>query len=127
MTIPTEHEEQKALFEWAEICIHKDKLKTMYAIPNGGERHPAVAVKLKAEGVKSGVPDICLPYPCGGYPGLYIEMKRQKGGRLSDSQREWLRNLADNGYVCVVARGFEEARQAIEKYLRLGKTPATTV
>lgn len=116
---PTEHEEQCTLFEWAEVCVHKDKLKTMFAIPNGGERNIVVAAKLKKEGVKAGVPDILLPYPNGGYNGLFIEMKRREGGRILKKQREWLRNLTENGYVCVIARGFEEAKGAIEKYLRV--------
>lgn len=55
--VPTEHQEQVALFQWLEIAAKRDdRLSMAFAIPNGGARHPVVAAKLKAEGVKSGVP-----------------------------------------------------------------------
>ena len=57
----SEHQEQVALFRWAEFAIARwPELALMYAIPNGGHRHKAVAAGLKAEGVKRGVPDVCL-------------------------------------------------------------------
>ena len=60
--IPSEHVEQVRLFAWAKYaCSTLPKLSLLYAIPNGGARHKAVAAKLRAEGVKPGVPDIsCL-------------------------------------------------------------------
>ena len=51
-----EHQEQKTLIKWCEYKGHPYNL--IFAIPNGGQRHKAVAAKLKAEGVKSGVPDL---------------------------------------------------------------------
>lgn len=76
----TEHEEQKALIEWsAWMSNARPELSLMFAVPNGGDRHPAVAAKLKAEGVKAGVPDIFLPVPRNGYHGLFIELKELKG------------------------------------------------
>ena len=58
----SEHEEQVALFEWAEWNKRQyPELELMFAIPNGGQRHVVVAKKLKDEGVKAGVPDIFLP------------------------------------------------------------------
>ena len=63
-----EHQEQVALFNWAKFFENKCKdLGMMYAIPNGGKRHIAVARKLKAEGVKAGVPDIFLAVPVEGF------------------------------------------------------------
>jgi hypothetical protein len=35
--------------------------------------------KLKAEGVRAGVADLCLPAARRGYHGLYIEMKSEEG------------------------------------------------
>lgn len=67
--IPTEHWEQVQLFEWSE---NLPELKLMHAIPNGGKRDIRVALKLKEEGVKPGVPDIFLPLSRGGKHGLYI-------------------------------------------------------
>ena len=67
---------QEALFEWA--AYHMDcmpELEYMHHIPNGGKRDKRTAVALKRQGVKAGVPDICLPVARNGYHGLYIELK----------------------------------------------------
>lgn len=114
-TVPTEHWEQMQLFEWAE---NFPELAMMYAIPNGGHRDIRVAVKLKEEGVKAGVPDICLPVPRGKMHGLYIELKRRKYGRVSPDQLKWLEALMREGYACAVCCGWEQARDVIEDYLR---------
>ena len=113
--VPTEHWEQVQLFAWA---AYRRDLDLMYAIPNGGHRDIRVAVKLKAEGVKAGVPDICLPVARGGKHGLYIELKRRKYGRLDQDQAKWLEALMHEGYACAVCFGWEAARDVIEDYLR---------
>ena len=54
--------EQVALFGWAEYNeAYYPELRLLYAIPNGGHRHKAMSAELKAEGVKPGVPNLCLP------------------------------------------------------------------
>ncbi|WP_243546189.1 VRR-NUC domain-containing protein [Pseudodesulfovibrio tunisiensis] len=115
--VPTEHEEQVAFFNWANDCLPPEVEPLLYAIPNGGHRLPAVAGKLKAEGVKPGVPDICLAWPRLGYHGLYIEMKRQKGGRLSDAQKRMISALRRAGYLVRVCKGDFEAREALQEYM----------
>ncbi len=111
---PTEDEEQAALFEWAS---HYPELRLMHAIPNGGKRNIQTAVKLKRTGVKAGVPDIFLPLPVKGSHGLYIELKRQAGGRVSEEQKQWLSELNAAGYTAVVCKGFAEAVKAIRRYV----------
>lgn len=111
----SEAEEQTLLFEWSAYI---PELKFMYAIPNGGSRHPAEAKNLKKQGVKSGVPDICLPLPKGKYCGLYIEMKVGKN-KTSDNQNEWLGYLKSKRYATAVCYGFEEARKTILNYIKL--------
>ncbi|MHC4621848.1 MAG: VRR-NUC domain-containing protein [Planctomycetota bacterium] len=117
----SEHGEQCALFEWAALRINQgvEPLKWMYAIPNGGHRHKATAAKLKAEGVKRGVPDICLPYPAQGYHGLYIEMKYGKNKPTSE-QIDYLEWLTGCGYLAVVANSFDEAEKILCDYLEIG-------
>ena len=100
------------------------ELENMFAIPNGGYRHYRTAAELKEEGVKSGVPDIMLPVARGGYNGLFIEMKRTTGGRVSETQQKFLKSLNDNGYLAVVCKGFEEARETILRYLNPAKISA---
>jgi len=115
---PKEHDEQVALFAWARWAEHRHpKLSKLHAIPNGGHRNKATAARLKREGVKPGIPDVCLPVPRKGYHGLYLELKRQKGGKLSPDQIRVIGELREEGYRVDVCRGFEAARAAIEEYL----------
>jgi hypothetical protein len=116
---PTEHAEQADLISWAQYrSATMQELKTLFAIPNGGARHTATGKKLKAEGVKRGVPDLFLPVPRGNYCGLFVELKRRSGGRLSPKQKEWCEFLRAHGYAAEVCRGWEHAAHVIENYLR---------
>ena len=116
---PTEAQEQKALFEWADRAKGKyPELRWLFHIPNGGTRNLIEARHLKEQGVKAGVPDIFLPCPNPIHMGLFIEMKRQKGGRISEEQSRWIAELNKSGYRAVVAYGFEDAKQIILNYLR---------
>lgn len=108
---PTELREQINLCNWM------DKSRILYfAIPNGGSRHMLEALNLKRSGVKRGVPDICIPVASQGYHGLYIELKRVKGGKISIEQTQWLDNLSYNGYKATVAYGCDHAQQIISEY-----------
>ena len=114
-----EAQEQRALFDWAAYAQNRwPELGLLYHIPNGGSRDPREAHNLRMQGVKPGVPDICLPVPRNGYAALYIEMKRKSGGVLSDNQRVWLKALNRAGNRAVVCKGFDEARETILEYLR---------
>ncbi len=114
----TEAQEQGLLFDWAQIRQNQlPELGLLFHVPNGGSRHPAEAANLKRQGVKPGVPDLCLPVARGGFHGLFIEMKR-KGGRPTELQSAWLVDLAEQGYKAVVCHGFEEAVEVLEEYLR---------
>ena len=116
--VPTEAQEQEALFRWAAYAAGRwPQLRLLYHIPNGGSRHPAGAAHMKAQGVKPGVPDICLPVPAGRYAALYIELQRKRGGRVSDEQRGWIEALNRAGNRAVVCRGWDEAREEIVRYL----------
>lgn len=108
---------QTALFAWAERNLDKyPDLKWMYAIPNGGHRHVSVAVKLKAEGVKAGVPDVCLPAARRGCHGLYLEMK-VGDNKPTVGQEAYIDYLKSAGYCVHVCYSAVDARKAIEWYL----------
>ena len=116
--LPTEAQEQTTLFSWAQMQSHKHpELRLLFAVPNGGTRDRIEAKHLKAQGVKPGVPDMCLPVARGGWHGLFIELKRQKGGRVSDAQRRWIADLERQGYRAEVACGWREAATIIQEYL----------
>lgn len=118
-SIATEAQEQAALFRWAAFAsgTHPE-LRLLFHVPNGGSRDPIEARHLKEQGVKAGVPDMFLPVPRGGYHGLFIELKRSKGGVVSEDQRAWLDRLRLQGYRAEVARGWDAAREIIEEYLK---------
>lgn len=107
---------QLALFCWAASSGIAE-LKWLFHIPNGGSRHIAEASKLKAMGVKSGVPDTFLPIGRNGFKGLWIELKKPKKGIVSNDQDKWLAFLAEQGYATRVCFGWEEARNALLQYL----------
>jgi hypothetical protein len=113
----------------ADLSEHHHQLKVMsfaskypqinaslFAIPNGGKRNLVTAMKLKAEGVKSGVPDLFLALPNEIHAGLFIELKTPKKGTVSKEQKEWITRLNKNGYRAVVCWGHEEAIEELKKY-----------
>ena len=84
----------------------------IFAIPNGGKRNLREAMRLKAEGVCKGVPDLFIPELL-----LWIELKSPDGkGRLSAEQGNWLDHLNGIGHHAVVCKSLDEAFAAVEKY-----------
>ena len=114
---PTESQEQKSLFKWWRVYSRHAPHLVMYHIPNGGRRDAITGARLKAEGVVAGVPDIFLAVPRQGFHGLYVELKRQKGGSLESSQEDIIARLRQAGYRVEVCMGWWEAREVIENYL----------
>lgn len=116
---PTEEVEQIALFRWAEYAkCTLPELSLMYHIPNEGKRSRANGASLCMQGLKSGVPDICLPVAKGGYNALYIEMKRLGGKKPTANQTSWILRLNKGGNLALVCYGWEVAKTVIEKYLK---------
>lgn len=120
-----EEREQIAVFEWA-IAQEKamPELSLLHHIPNGGKRGKVEAARLKAAGVKAGMPDICLPVPRNGYGALYIELKKPESksmgirkGTVSQKQREVISALQRSGNAVAVCYGAEEAIKTIKGYL----------
>jgi hypothetical protein len=111
-----EHMEQCALMRWCQLNEQKyPELRWIYAIPNGGQRNILVAAKLKKEGVKAGVPDLCLPVARGGYQALYIELKAGKN-KPTASQLEWQGGLNALGNLSVTCWGWESGSRVIDDY-----------
>lgn len=115
----SEATEQEALITW---CGWKQsqhpELKLLYHVPNGGSRNKLEAANLKRQGVKAGVPDLCLPVPRNGFHGLYIEMKYGRN-KTTKEQEEWLDGLDGQGYFTAVCYSAEEAERIISNYLQL--------
>lgn len=125
---PLESAEQREIIKWATRHQsppdlgeperpHWPELRFLFAVPNSTFTHPAVAINMKKQGVKSGVPDLLLPARRKPYVGLAIELKRRKGGRLAPQQAAWGEYLTKQGWMWAVCKGHKEATELIEKYL----------
>lgn len=131
----TEDAAQVSLFGWAaqpDIVGMYPDLKFMFAIPNGMYTpYKHIAGKMRAMGMKSGVPDIFLPVRRGEWPGLFIELKREKtdtkaAGKTSKEQDVWIEHLQLQGFGVIVCHGFQHARDTIIQYLNYNvKQPET--
>jgi hypothetical protein len=82
-------------------------------VPNGGQRNAIVGAKLKAQGVKRGVPDVLVfdeicSTKLQGWNGLAIELKNGKAGRVSPEQAAWHDRLRKNGWRVDVCRSLDE-------------------
>jgi hypothetical protein len=116
----------KAVYGTAEAI---PELLDMFAIPNGGLRDPRTAASLKAEGVKSGVPDVFLPIPRHGLAGLFIELKRpttegtgpkgktRRKGSEKQQQSEWIERLQLRGYGAITVVGYNQAKITVCAWL----------
>lgn len=143
----TEHAEQKALFAWCNCAAmygfdaaddnrfynaktrpdifstHEiPTLRYLFAIHNQGHGDAIRGARARAEGVKAGVPDLMLPVPVFvsnelRYLGLFIELKKRKGGVVSSEQKDWLNFLEVSGYYPIVCHGWREAADTIKLYL----------
>ena len=115
----SEATEQECVINWARHNEYRcPDLKLLHHIPNGGSRNRAEAVHLKAQGVKAGVPDLCLPVPRGEKHGLYIEMK-WKNNKPTEKQKWWLKELYRLGYEVAVCWTADAAILTIKQYLEL--------
>lgn len=125
MSAPSEHVEAAMLMRAVRLHeAHWPELRLFHAIPNGGHRSRRTAGAMKAEGVRRGVPDYCLPVARGGFHGLYIELKNATG-RASLEQRQWIADLTEQGYRAVVVRQWEAAWDELRSYLAADNITAT--
>lgn len=113
MNVPTEHFEQREFVMWFRKTFTTTKI---FAIPNGGKRGKAEAMRLLAEGVSAGVPDLYVPAW-----RLWIEMKRKEGGRLSQEQKDWRDYLLGIGDSWIVAKGRDDAVRQVLEFRRTAK------
>ena len=125
--VATEFEECCWLTEWAKATRWRGRpiAEVLIHVPNGGffgvDRTAAAVIgqKLKQQGLQPGVFDYIVPVPIwsGACPGLWLEMKRTKGGVVSEEQEAFRKRMQDFGWRCDVARGWVDASKIILEYL----------
>jgi len=107
-----EHALQKSCVRWFDLQYPKHRL-SLFAVPNGGMRNKTTAGKLKAEGVRSGVSDLCL---LANGTIVFIEMKIP-GNTTTDTQKEFGYHVSKNGYPYHVIFDYDQFRKLIIQYL----------
>mgnify|MGYP006935479303 CR=1 FL=1 len=107
----SEHGEQVSVVEWCEW-----NHIPVFAIPNGANKSIAARMKFKAEGLRSGIPDLMIPLASGYKHGLFVEMKSKKGV-VSEKQAFWMKLLEGNGYEVKLCRSADAAIAEIKNYL----------
>lgn len=113
-----EEAEQEIVIQWARLRIGSwPELQLLHHIPNGGSRSKREGAKLKRMGVLAGVSDLHLPVARAGYNSLYIEMKCGDG-RLSASQKSFLKLAAYFGNYCVTCYTAEDAIEVLKNYVK---------
>ena len=106
--IPTE--------DWEQAQVVKELRAAgvlFFAVPNGGSRNKVEAVRLQKQGVTSGVPDLVFPQADPRWRCLGVEMKRSKGGKVSDAQLSMHAKLRACGWRVEVCAGAQEALELL--------------
>lgn len=112
-----EAQHQSAYF--ARLALNEKKhpqLRWIFAVPNGGFRHKATAARLRAEGVRSGIADICIPIPTKHYHGAWIELKIAPN-KPTEAQKAFLEAMSNAGYFAAVAWSVDDLIEMTENYL----------
>lgn len=125
--VPSEFDECCWLVQWAQATRWRGEpiSKVLIHVPNGGffgiDRKAAAVIgqKLKQQGLQPGVSDYIVPVPIIslGIPGLWLEMKRTRGGTVSEEQKAFRKRMESFGWQCEVAKGWVEAARIIQDYL----------
>lgn len=108
---PSEHKIQVQLLDYLVYAARPEIY--YFAIPNQGNRHIRNATKMKAEGVRSGVADLCFMLPAGQVG--WIEMKKP-GGSMSPTQKTFRDRCALLGHRWALAKSVDEALEHLTKW-----------
>lgn len=112
--LPTEHQVQASFFK--RLALERPDVLA-WAVPNAAKRSMRLAALLKAEGMRSGVPDVFVAQG-GCEKGFFIEFKKpghtpSAEGKLSASQVEMIAALRVRGYPVAVCRSANEAMTVV--------------
>ena len=88
-----------------------------FAVPNGFKRTPIQGAIERSLGLRAGVPDLIIPVAAKGYHAMALEVKRIKGGRVSEAQQYWLEQLTKQGWYAQVGKGYDECIFLLQFYL----------
>lgn len=107
--VKSEDEEQIEFVRWFKKEFPGTRILCVW---NGGTRSPAERNKQILMGILPGTPDLYVrPWH------LWIEMKRSKGGVLSDEQKRFRDECMTEGDFWMIGEGAEDAKSKIMAFL----------
>jgi len=124
-TIPPERDEQRWLVNWLN---YHPVLKDFFCKNNNeGKRTPRQGYDLKLQGLRTGVSDLFIYHPSstGKFPGLWLEIKRNKTYSKSErstptwiAQEKFIETVKSVGFAGEFCYGFADGVKIIEAYLQ---------
>ena len=122
---PLERDEHNRVISWAKLMVstgQEPRLRFLRSGFEGIRLSMGTRMQVKRQSIATGWPDLFLSVPSfihepHDYYGLYIELKRVKGGTLSVEQRAMHDELEAQSYCVHVCRGADHAIQTIKEYL----------
>ncbi len=99
---------------WTHIANER---KTDVKTNKKGVTYSASGAKLKAKGVKRGVPDVLIFEPRGEHLGFAIELKVGKN-TSTPYQTEWREKLHMRGWLTMESKSLDEVIFCIKNYLK---------
>ncbi len=124
-TVPSEHDECVWFAQYLEQLKDQGVIRNYTHVANETYT-PSWNAKNrnKLEGLVAGFPDYVIVTQDDI---LFIEMKRIKGGVISESQKLWLRDLNAVNHNAVVCNGYNAAKQWLDARLSNVLTPSKPV
>jgi len=90
----------------------------LFAIEN--KRKTEKGYLLKAQGITSGVADLCLALPTEDYGALYLELKFAKN-KQSETQKKWQQHCTENGNNYIICYDVPSAIEQIQLHINKHK------
>jgi hypothetical protein len=111
----------EAWCRWLSL-FHPEAWERTFHVPNeraeGSQR-----ILLSKIGVKNGVSDYIMLMPRGKYHGFVLEIKKEGATEsdVTETQRAFLQQCANDGYYACVGIGLDQAMLRTDTYLKLPK------
>jgi hypothetical protein len=99
--------------EW--VRLQPSIRRLVLHFPNEGKRSLRYGKFLKDLGMRSGVSDLFIPMARHGFIGCWIEIKNATGV-LSPTQREFIKDMKEQGYYTAICRTVDHGIKLISWY-----------
>jgi len=118
--VASETDECIAFVDWTKYVRYRGEplFERLVKIPNERGKSGAHIAILQRMGLRNGFPDYKLLVPLPPYAGLFLEAKRERGGRVDPEQESWRCKLIEFGYFAEICAGAGELIDAVRRYMR---------